>query len=325
MTNDDILFSPDIYIMPGAKEKLDLYVELADGEISGFGTVMENDGNILIDDVFIFEQESSHASTEMESETLSKFITDLIAEGKEEMLPRIRLWWHSHANMSPFWSGTDKDTSREFVNAPWFISLVANKKNEYRVRFDMFKQGGSPFDIGLDDLTLYMWETPNTELREQIKAEIEEKVSSSSSSVVTAYSSYGWSKSPGSYMEQVYCKGAGCFNKISKSKESGFCYHCEPLIDDEEYCSVINCGNKVNKKYYLEGLCWKHNGKLYSATSIEVDKVDDKVEDSYFDGEHVWEVDSAGNVINRIPLEDLTEEELNRVGDYYSIGESGFD
>lgn len=190
---------PVVYITPEAKQRLDLYIQCADGEISGLGTVTRLGNDFLIAAVHLFEQECTGASTELSSEDVSKFLLQAV---RADLDPSgLKLWWHSHVNMGCFWSGTDETTASGFSNG-YMLSLVGNKRGDYRIRLDIFE----PIRITLDELELRLHYPENNSLRQEIEAEIKEKVKTK----VYTYPYYDY----GLYNEQ----GGGFYNQPFRSR-----------------------------------------------------------------------------------------------------------
>lgn len=160
---------PDVFITMSAKEKLDCYLRLCDEEISGLGTVLRQNGLFVINDVLLFKQEVTAGSTDLDEETISKFIIQSVMDGHD--VENLKMWWHSHVNGGCFWSSTDNDTANKFNNE-WMISIVGNKKGEYKVRIDLY----SPVRVTVDEIDLQVYYPVSKEMTEKIKAEIEEKV-----------------------------------------------------------------------------------------------------------------------------------------------------
>jgi len=100
---------PVVYITTEAKQRLDLYIQLADGEISGLGTVTRLGNDFLVTAVHLFEQECTSASTDLSVEDVSKFLLEAVRSGLDPAA--LKLWWHSHCNMGAFWSATDDGTA----------------------------------------------------------------------------------------------------------------------------------------------------------------------------------------------------------------------
>jgi len=160
---------PTVFITPSAKQKLDLYIELAEGEISGLGTVTRLGNDFLITEVHLLEQECTGASTDLSAEDVSRFLLESVRTGLDPS--QLKLWWHSHAGMGTFWSGTDDATAGRFSNG-WMLSLVGNKRGEYLVRLDLFE----PIRLTLDGLEFSVRFEPDAGLRSAIEAEVEAKV-----------------------------------------------------------------------------------------------------------------------------------------------------
>ena len=160
---------PVVFITLEAKQKLDLYLELGDEEISGLGRVKKLNNCFLIHDIMLFAQECSASSTELDSKALDEFLLTEIENGRE--VEDCKLWWHSHVNMGTFWSGTDDDTIEKFRNG-WCLSIVGNKSLAYRTRIDLFE----PFRYTFDNVRLETILPASDDLKTLIEAEIKEKV-----------------------------------------------------------------------------------------------------------------------------------------------------
>jgi hypothetical protein len=130
-----------ILIPVNVYQKLRGYVQATNFEISGLGKVVMQGQDFLIEDVKIFEQEVSYANTKLDKKALAKFYDELMQ--RDEDPGDWKLWWHSHAKMDTFWSGTDSatiddfDTEMEANN--WILALETNRKDEIITRIDIFK------------------------------------------------------------------------------------------------------------------------------------------------------------------------------------------
>lgn len=162
-------FFPRVMITLGARQKLQYFVDLCPEEISGLGTVEKQGNNFLITDVFLFQQVVTNASTDLDQRNIGKLITNLIREGKDPS--KIKLWWHSHADMEPFWSMIDESTIAGLENA-FMISVVGSKSGEFRCRIDLY----SPFRMTVIDLPLIIIFPENPQLKEKCLTEIKIKV-----------------------------------------------------------------------------------------------------------------------------------------------------
>jgi hypothetical protein len=93
------------------------------------------DGHLTVTDVEIFEQETSGAHSTITIEALAKFQDEVVRAGGS--MKDYTLWWHSHAHMSVFFSKTDTDTIDGSTEFPYLVSLVVNKKAEFKARLDV--------------------------------------------------------------------------------------------------------------------------------------------------------------------------------------------
>ncbi len=124
-----------IIIQAPAWEKIMQFTTLATGEISGLGKVEKIDGHLTVTDVEIFEQTTSGAHSTIPTEALAKFQDDIVRAGGS--MKNYTLWWHSHAHMAVFFSGTDTNTIDGSTEFPYLVSLVVNKKGEFKARLDI--------------------------------------------------------------------------------------------------------------------------------------------------------------------------------------------
>ena len=130
-----------IRIDADAMERIWHWTDLAAGEFSCLGTVTDD---VIVGDVRLFDQICTAASTELDQEALAKF---LVTHQQPE---RVRAWIHSHGRLGVFWSQQDEVCIDGLANDTCLISLVVNKKREWRARVDIWK----PFRLTLDDLPL---------------------------------------------------------------------------------------------------------------------------------------------------------------------------
>ncbi|MGB2761947.1 MAG: hypothetical protein WBC21_00155 [Minisyncoccales bacterium] len=159
---------PRAFILPEAKQKMDMYIQIAEGEISGLGKARQLGRDFLAEEVFIFEQDSDFSTTELDSQAVSKWLTELVRQGKNPA--EIKLWWHSH-DRDVFWSQKDNRTIDGFANK-WMLSIVGNKRGDYLIRLDLYE----PIRLTIDGLSLEIYYPENKTLKEEIEKEIKAKV-----------------------------------------------------------------------------------------------------------------------------------------------------
>lgn len=112
--------------------KMMFHAKHADGEVSGLGTVEERDGLLVVTDTFIFNQEADSASVEIDPESIADMVFKKFKAGDKDFSKRLRFWWHSHASMGCFHSGTDTGTEKMLSDMwPYTISVVVNKQQKF--------------------------------------------------------------------------------------------------------------------------------------------------------------------------------------------------
>lgn len=158
---------------------------------------------------YILEQEGFPAHTEIDEEATAKLIMQLIEDGKEDEVDKLKCWFHTHPKMGDFWSSTDDNTCVEFC-VDWLVALVAGKGN-IRGRVDIKMDG---FKIIFDKVPIsvnYPIEG-YSELIDQYKAEAIEKVKEKKK-IVT------WIPNTGSKANDAKVKGDK--EKLDKDKKKG--------------------------------------------------------------------------------------------------------
>lgn len=153
-----------------AMVKMTAYTEFGDKEIGWLGSCKYNREHqqVSIFDVYLPKQEVSSATTEIDPEA----IKEIYLEALEKDLD-MNVWGHSHASMGANPSGQDDKQILDFQSngCEYFVRLITNKKGDIHVTFYDFVTGitilhpAFGIDYGLNHL------------RDEIKAEIKEKVS----------------------------------------------------------------------------------------------------------------------------------------------------
>ncbi len=158
-----------LYIDPVCRKKIQYWANAASGEVSGLGLVENEDGRMTVSEVFILEQECTGADTELNTESISKLMTELLQNDKDPA--KLKFWWHSHVNMGVFWSGTD-DECAETLSREFAFSTVVNKKGESKTRLDLY----SPFRITVDNIRLVEITQEDEDLKKVCEQEVKDKV-----------------------------------------------------------------------------------------------------------------------------------------------------
>jgi len=138
-------FIPTIIISKDALAKMQLYCELCNNEIGWLGTAFfEDKSTIYIKDVFLFKQDVHLTTTEITPEGLSEFAEELLQHKDGlSIWNNIRLWGHSHVNMSTTPSTQDNEQMVTFAEGghDWFLRIIANKKGELSIDLYNYDQG----------------------------------------------------------------------------------------------------------------------------------------------------------------------------------------
>lgn len=136
--------SPKVFISDECMVKMMCYIDSCDDEIGWLGTAYKKNDKFYIDDVMLFEQDVHGTTTEITPEGLEEFGSKLLEEENGlETWNKIRVWGHSHVNMSVSASGQDDDQMETFSSngLDWFIRIIANKKGEMQVDVYNFESG----------------------------------------------------------------------------------------------------------------------------------------------------------------------------------------
>lgn len=167
-----------VYINPIEKAKLDNWIDLATGEISGFGTIEERADGFEITEVFLVKQVCTGSTTEIDEADIAVWLGEIGDKNN-----KLRLWWHSHAHMGVFWSGTDEATQKLIDPPDYLISLVMNKKGEFLIRIQLKRVPKLVFD----EVPLIVLNPKYDNLRAECEKEVKEKVSTKTYSYAGGY------------------------------------------------------------------------------------------------------------------------------------------
>ena len=122
--------------------------ETQKSEIGGMSVmVKDKDDDWELQHPVILQQEISASNTVLDKDALAIYYTKTAMKmGKREFR---FCWWHSHHEMSAFWSPTDLTAIDEYSDGDFSFALVINLKQECKFRLSVWK----PFPIH-DDFEL---------------------------------------------------------------------------------------------------------------------------------------------------------------------------
>lgn len=162
---------PKVGITQEALTKMSIYVKECSDEIGWMGTARKNerDNTIVIDNVYLFDQDVHGATTEITPEGLTDFAEELLAQGDAgiEVWNNLKMWGHSHVNMDVSPSGQDNAQMETFKEGghDWFIRLIANKKGDMKLDIYDYITGVQYIDVP--------WIELDSEDEQAVKAEID--------------------------------------------------------------------------------------------------------------------------------------------------------
>ena len=195
-----------------------------DAEIGGFMIAKKNkDGDIIISDPEILKQEVTGGTTVMEKES----VADYYVKCAQKYGADVRfVWWHSHANMGAFWSGTDTNTMEEYSSGDWSAFLVVNIRGEYKFRVCVWNPIEAYKDIELNVLGTKIKRIPKA-IKESVSKLCSKPTYTSSvitdSNQLSMYSSHYDDPWGGRYSHYSYPSGTAIEKKIpsllKKSKD----------------------------------------------------------------------------------------------------------
>ena len=266
--------TPEIYITPEADFKMRYYIDNTDKEIGWLGYVEDlGTGIYLITDVFLVKQQVHSATTEILPEGLAELATKLLSQGEEgqKKYNSIRMWGHSHCNMSPTPSGQDNTQMKDFSQNDYYIRLIGNKEGEWNVSLWDFKN-----NILWEGLTLKYWfniDVDTKALAQEIKdnvSEIQYKTSATSLYRGFPYQTYKERQKEreyfGDYFEDDYYYGGYLPKEKEKTQEEK-----EEVIDNDIIPYYITgTPSKTDIENIVSYYCSDYNEMLYMVcASIE--------------------------------------------------------
>lgn len=199
-----------LYLTSYARQKLRYFVDLCEDEISGFGKLevkVENgERYLIVTDFIIIKQVCSGAHSTMDEESMGKFLYEITKSGED--LSKWKVWWHSHAKMTAFFSGTDTGTIDKSTEFPYLVSLVSNHNGDIIARLDIF----DPLRHH-ETLEVVVLSEENEELKALCQKEIDEKVSKSPE---RTYPQMGYHSGKSYHQELAPMEGSKRFRKLKK-------------------------------------------------------------------------------------------------------------
>lgn len=126
---------------PTAWSKLLFLRDIGDTEVGGFGITLADD-LLYVNDFILIKQECSSVTVEFDDDNVADFMMDMVEAGlKPEQF--MRIWIHTHPNMSASPSLTDEKTfARVFGKCDWAVMAILSTSGDQYCRLQV---NGGPF------------------------------------------------------------------------------------------------------------------------------------------------------------------------------------
>jgi len=160
--------------------RLIAYARHALGEVGGVALLNPTTDGFEIIDPILPPQRASQGSVALDNAVVDEWLRENFPTEADKAMPNVNyVLWHSHGDMSAYFSGTDEKWIKEFVNKGALMSLVINRESEFDIRVDTLVGGDTDetcFQVTVpsEDITLNIYDE-NT-ITEEIKAEVADKV-----------------------------------------------------------------------------------------------------------------------------------------------------
>ena len=118
-------------------------------EIGGMSICYQDkEGDWIVTDPVILKQEIAGSTCDLDQEALADYYCN--AQKKHGKKNFRFCWWHSHHNMSVFWSPTDLKGIEEYSDGDMSFALVVNLKRENKFRVSLWKPVAMYLDTELE-------------------------------------------------------------------------------------------------------------------------------------------------------------------------------
>lgn len=165
-------YTPNLIIDKLAFDKMLEYIHQSKLEIGWLGCAERNEKGFYISDVFLFKQEVHSTTTEITTEGLSEFSMELLSqEDGIERWNNMRVWGHSHVDMSTSPSSQDEKQMDLFLENPneFFIRIIGNKKEHFKIDIWDFETGiiyeDMDYEVDYDEETLNQIDIINKQIK----------------------------------------------------------------------------------------------------------------------------------------------------------------
>lgn len=241
---------PRVVFTKAAYRTMFEYCKQSPGEITGFGSVAEHGDTLYVDEIYIMPQEVTGGHCEISGKTMVDFMVWAKKNKRLDLVPKARLWWHSHNNFGVFRSGTDTATCEMLVGGlPYLLCIVANKAGDAEVTLHYPKPRiiikGIKIEVVSD--TDYIAE----DVKADVKAKVTEKKFTFSAGNAVAYTNHTDitklpSRTPANnqlYTDEELANLGKALRKAGDDKKCEFCTRDIPEDRLKVYPGTRWCGN----------------------------------------------------------------------------------
>jgi proteasome lid subunit RPN8/RPN11 len=189
----EVMQIPEYYISKNDWDKIINYARAREqqcgDEIGGMAIAKENeDGDWVVSHPAILTQTTTGGTCTLDKEALSDYYIEMAMKHGTDIQ---FVWWHSHAKMGAFWSGTDTNTMTEYKSGNWSMFLVVNVYEQYKFRVQIW----SPFEAHIDTELQIIGEDKEFKIPKRIMNEVDKKCSKEVSIARNyRYNGYGYAQ-----------------------------------------------------------------------------------------------------------------------------------
>lgn len=144
MSSTASIAKPRLIITPAVWDKMMFLARNKEGlECSGLGILEMQGQNFVTKQMFMVPQVNTSGDTEMDADAIGR------AMYQYRDVPGFLRWhWHSHVNMSVFWSPGDQEMIAKNCSQGWFVHTVINVRGDKKSCVGQQK----PFPFFIDDI-----------------------------------------------------------------------------------------------------------------------------------------------------------------------------
>lgn len=207
--------SIQIKVRPDAEKYVRAVIQECPGEVGGWGYLHRTDnGDFEIYKFVVLPQEASSGGVDFDDEGQHAELARAMDAGE---IDNCRVSWHSHGNMSTFYSGTDEEAILKYkaTGVPYLVSLIYNRQGEVKPRLDIFDSSVvSHITFSGDGLEYTVMLDRKSKSPIEVKAEQDVKKNVRTSKVTSFYG---------------YGDGYGGSRALTRSEcdKQGLCFWCE--------------------------------------------------------------------------------------------------